>query len=300
MKKFLIHIFIFFAIVAIIDIGFGFVGRYLNSHAKGGDTYNHFYIANEMKDSVLIFGSSRAIHHFNPKILEDSLGMKVYNCGLDGNGILYNYGRLLTILDRYKPKMIIYDIMPSYDIKPDDHTKYLQWQKRWYDRQGIKEIFEDINPLERYKMVSNLYRYNTSFIQMFSDNIKPQQTIYKGYKPLYEEIDYDIVDNIPQNAVIWDNLKMEYFRKFVELCQENGVELIISYSPWYKVKDSHIFDVFNKFAAEYNLPVIDLYADPELAYSPENFADASHLNSVGADKFTSKFYSILKKLKSSN
>lgn len=294
MFRFIRYIIVFFVVVFLLDRGFGLMCSYLNSHAKGGDTLNHYYIANEMTDSVLIFGSSRAIHHFNPKILEDSLGMTAYNCGLDGNGILYNYGRLLTILNRYTPRMIIYDVIPSFDMEKDDYTKYLQWQKRWYDVDGIAEIFHDVNPMEDVKMQSNLYRYNTSFIQMASDNIRPLQDIsYKGYKPLEGRMNYESKE-MESNPALWDDLKLSYFRKFIELCKENDIELVISYSPWYNAKDSRIYDGFSKLIDEYDLELIDLFSDSELVHNKDYFADASHLNSEGADAFTSKFVSVLK------
>lgn len=67
MKKFIIRILTFFAVVAMIDVAFGYVCRYLNSHAKGGDTLNHYYIAKECDKDILIFGSSRCMHHYVSK-----------------------------------------------------------------------------------------------------------------------------------------------------------------------------------------------------------------------------------------
>lgn len=294
MKRFLKNILLFFVSIAFIDILVGYSCQYLNSHAKGGDTYNHYYIANEMTDSVLIFGSSRAIHHFNSQILEDSLNTSVYNCGLDGNGIIYNYGRLLTILQRYKPQIIIYDVIPMFDMVDDDCSKYLIWQKRWYDYPGIADIFHDVNQLEDLKMMSNMYRYNTTFLQMLSDNIKPRQGIsYKGYKPLSGKIDY-----LPQKSndlpAQWSDLKLKYFQKFVTLCKKNNIHVVISYSPWFHSKNSAIYDNFNSFCEKENLDIINLYDDAELSQDESLFVDASHLNSYGADKFSSKFASILK------
>lgn len=293
MKKFIIKVIIFFAVIAVIDIIFGMFCGYLNSHAKGGDTYNHYYIANEMKDSVLIFGSSRAIHHYNPQILEDSLHTTVYNCGLDGNGILYQYGRLLTILDHHTPKSIIYDVIPSFDMETEDNSKYLQWQKRWYDKPGIPQLFHDINPAEDIKMHSNLYRYNSTFIQMLSDNLKPQQKVgYKGYKPLDEIMDYE-VEPMESEPAQWDDLKLEYFTKFIKLCEQNDIELIIAISPWYNVTDSGVYQNMLELCRKYNLRIIDLFSDPEISTNKAYFADASHLNSHGADIFTSKFANLL-------
>lgn len=295
MKKFLIYAGIFFAIIVVIDAAFGFSARYLNSHAKGGDTFNHYHTTQEITDSVIVFGSSRAIHHFNPRILEDSLGMTAYNCGVDGNGIIYNFGRLLNITHRYTPLLIIYDVIPAFDMEKDDCSKYLQWQKRWYDLPGIPEIFQDVNPMEKYKMQSNLYRYNRSFLQMLSDNIKPRQEMaYKGFKPIHETMAV-VIDRTDHNLPAqWSDLKLKYFQKFVDLCREKNIRLVISFSPWYNAHGSGIYNHFREFARNNNLEIIDLYTDSELIHDPANFADISHLNSAGADKFTSRFISQLK------
>lgn len=173
MKKFIAHIIIFFIVVSLMDVSFGYICRYLNSHAKGGDTQNHYYIAKECDKDILIFGSSRCSHHYVPKIIEDSLGMSCYNCGVDGNGIIYLYSRLLMMTNRYIPKVIIYDIQQNFDVEVGDNMRYLGWQKRFYDQSGLKEVFKMVNSMEQYKMWSQLYRYNGDFIQMLSDNIHP-------------------------------------------------------------------------------------------------------------------------------
>lgn len=295
MKKFLKYILIFFLLITIVDIITGFVGRYLNSHAKGGDTKSHFHIAYEMTDSVLIFGSSRAIHHYDPKILEDTLGISVYNCGLDGNGIIFNYARLMSIITRYKPQMIIYDVIPSFDMAHDDYSKYLNWQKRLYnDIPEIREIFYDIDWSENVKMLSNLYTYNTNIIQMLSDNINPQQNVaYHGFKPLNETIDYEIAQQL-ENPQKWDDLKLKYFRKFIENCQKYDIKLIFSFSPWYKALTSDIYNNFISLCNEYDLIIIDMYANPLFSTNREFFADASHLNAIGAEVFSKEFAHILK------
>ncbi|MDE5811360.1 MAG: hypothetical protein K2H61_03515, partial [Muribaculaceae bacterium] len=269
--------------------------RYLNTHAKGGDTGNFYFIANEMTDSVLIFGSSRAIHHYNPKILEDSLQTTVYNCGLDGNGIIFNYGRLLTVVDHYTPSMIIYDVMPKFDMIADDNSRYLQAQRRWYDVDGVAQIFHDVNPLESLKMRSNLYRYNETFIQMLSDNVKPMQNIsYHGFKPIEESMNYDSpAKHIEWTG--WDPLKLKYFQAFADLCRDRGIELVISYSPFYKSQTDPALIAFTEFAKANNLRVFDYSTFEEIAEDPSCFSDASHLNHIGADRFTNHFASTLLK-----
>lgn len=288
MRKYIRNIILFFVAIAIIDIAFGFTCRYLNSHAKGGDTKTHYDIAMNMKADVLLFGSSRCIHHYVPSILEDSLGMSVYNCGLDGNGILYQYSRLRMILNRYIPKVIVYDIFTSFDIEEGDNTKYLGWQKRYYDIPGVSEVFDEINPFEKYKLCSQLYRYNGSFVQMLSDNIHPiQEADGAGYKPVRYTMDYEPEqnDNVP-TAIPWDPLKKKYFEKFYQLCKENGIVFIAAYSPLYKAKNSLGYTAITDFCHQNDIPLLDNYNNPIFSENRDYFGDVSHLNDTGALKYT--------------
>ena len=71
MKKYLIKIALFFAIVAVVDLGYGKVGDYLRDHAKGGVAAKVHYICEECNDDIIMMGSSRMQHHYVPQIFEE-------------------------------------------------------------------------------------------------------------------------------------------------------------------------------------------------------------------------------------
>ena len=73
MKKFLVKTALFIILVLVIDAALGAGFRYLVPHAKGGDTGRIEYICHRTSEDLLIFGSSRAVHHYDPFLLEDSL-----------------------------------------------------------------------------------------------------------------------------------------------------------------------------------------------------------------------------------
>lgn len=293
MRGFVVRILVFFAIVAVLDAAFGAACRYLNSHARGGDTANHYFIAEQMADSVLILGSSRAIHHYDPAVMEDSLHTSVYNCGVDGNGILYQFGRLMTVLERHTPRMVIYDVMTDFDMADDDNLKYTKWLRRWYDKPGMDTLFRDISVLEPLKMHSQFYRYNSSFVQMLSDNFAPRQDIsYKGYKPLKGVIDYTPAP-VSEAPVEWQPLKYKYFERMIELCRERGIELVVVYSPWLGARSSGRFARMTELCRARGVRVVDMFAEPEISRDPSMFEDASHLNERGAAEFTRRFVSAL-------
>ena len=87
MKKFILHILLFWGIVAVVDVFAGVVFKYLQLKA-GGRTEVEYYVCKEGNEDILVMGSSRASRHYVSKILEDKLGMKCINGGQDGNGIV--------------------------------------------------------------------------------------------------------------------------------------------------------------------------------------------------------------------
>lgn len=296
MKKFLFKITIFLVSIIIIDTIAGLLFPFLVSNAKGGDNWRNNYICNDTKEDVLIFGSSRAIHHYNPNIICDSLNMSCYNCGQDGNGIVLNYARYNLILQRYTPKLIIYDIQSSFDlISGDDNHKYLKWLKAYYDKDGIPQIFESVDKTEKFKMMSNLYRYNSSFIQIVSDCIRPQQSSgEKGYRPLLGEMDRMKISKKKDiyNNVIYDSLKLSYINKFINA--NKNVMVVFVISPTWSGLDSLQYYPIKKICEEKGLLFINFANDQKYMYNYKYFKDGAHLNSVGADEFTKDLMSILK------
>ena len=191
MKKFIFKIIIIFTIVAIFDYFFGVVmGHVVNNINVGGQGRDN-YICNVAEEDILVFGSSRAVHHYNSTILEDSLGMSCYNCGEEANGFILSYGRLLMALERHCPKVIIQDITAEFDLHKNDNHKYLGWLKTRYERAGVSEIFDAIDKTESYKMKSQMYRYNSKFLQnifVYLTSVSTDMGI-KGYRPINEPFD---------------------------------------------------------------------------------------------------------------
>lgn len=301
MKKYIVRILIFFAVVVTIDIAFGYVCNYLHSHAKGGDTQNHYYIAKECDKDILIFGSSRCMHHYVPKIIEDSLGMSCYNCGVDGNGIVYLYGRLLMMTNHYTPRVVIYDIQQGFDVENGDDMKYLKWQKRFYYEPGISDIFILVNPNEKYKMRSKLYQYNSDFIQMLSDNFHPLQELdYGGYRPVKKQMTYDPKVKEPKQISEWDPIKKECMTSLVDLCKQKNIKLIFIYSPSYGGFRPSCDNIIQEWIQENKLILLDYYANPKFCMNKDYFYDSVHMNDTGANEFTKYIVGELRNILSQN
>lgn len=286
MKKFLLKVGVFFLVVLMFDILSGKVFSYLVSHAKGGDNGRNNYICNKTDEEILIFGSSRAIHHYNPVIISDSSGMSCYNCGQSGNGVILNYGRYQLICQRYHPKVLIYDVMPSFDLFVGDNHQYLGYLRPYYDREGIFEVFESVDDTEKYKMMSQMYRYNSRFVQVISDYIHPLQSDgIKGFRPSHEEMDtMKISKRNKEKAPVYDSLKLKYVNKLVDESKDTKVIFVVS--PYWDGMDTTSLIPIKTLCKSRTIKFIDYSNNPKYVHHNEYFKDGVHLNARGADEFS--------------
>lgn len=301
MKKYVLYIALFFAIVLAIDFGFGKACDYLNAHAKGGATKQMYDLCMKDQYDILIMGSSRAHHHYVPQIFEDSLGMSCYNAGVDGNGIILMTGIYRMITQRYRPKLIIYDVEKAFDLfeyKADNGcTRYLAAQKPFYNQPGIGQIFKDVSKEEYYKAHSGLCRYNSVSIPLLIDNLSFRPMDARGYSPMSGKMEKDPEKKETNEILIVDSLKLQYMCEFVKDVTEKDIPLIIVVSPKYGAVDSHDFEPIKEICDTYNVPFLDYYTDQEFMTHKEWFKEPMHLNDEGARRFTNCIVASIRTMK---
>ncbi|MDP4277442.1 MAG: hypothetical protein Q8914_07380 [Bacteroidota bacterium] len=292
MKKFVIRIVLFLVIASVIDVCVGYCFAFLQRGAKGGDTLKDNYICRQTKEDILIFGSSRAIHHYNPIIIQDSLHLSCYNCGQDGNGIILMFGRYKIISERYHPKIIIYDVCDGYDLLVgEDNHKYLAYLRPYYNEcKSVDSIFWNIDYTEKYKMFSKMYQYNSKFIQLLGDYLHPMQDLgFNGFRPYKQTMNYEpkIKNDIRKTTYSYDSLKLTYFKEMIKMAKGKTILIFVA-SPAYKATDSRVFAPLKEICKQNNVSFLDYYCDPEISTNRMYFQDPSHLNGTGADAFTKK------------
>lgn len=295
MKRFILQITVFFAIVALVDVTAGLGFSFLERKAKGGFTYRDQYICNKLETQILISGSSRCVRHYNPQIFTDSLGQSCYNSGQMGNGIILNYGRIKMIDERKKPKIIIYDLHPEFDLLVgDDNHRYLTWLKSHYNRKVVADIFESVDKTEKYKMQSKMYRYNSRIVELMVDYLHPISNARKdGFQPLVGKMDNSKVriSDGSKHTYSFDPLKLNYLRRMIDECE--GSKLIFVVSPiWYGM-DGLQFEPVKEMCVERNIPFYDFSNSPKYVRQDAYFKDGNHMNSKGADEFSKELVNTL-------
>ncbi len=285
MKRYLLHILLFFALVAVVDVIVGFGGDYLQAHAIGGYTGLTNDFAQKDTHDVLVLGSSRAKHHYDTHFLSDTLGVDVYNAGYEGCGVILANGLLELVLDRYKPKLVIFDVAYSFDIidNPNDNNnvRYIKWLKPYYKTANVGKIIKDVSMEEWYKVHSGLIRYNSVLLNELNDNINARKFGINGYEPSNGVLPDSVNIVIDSSEHRVDLLKLKYIERLIHLSQSKGVPVVFVKSPRFGYTDSEIINPVKEICQRNNVPFYDYRCREELQ-RPYYFCDQSHLNAQGA------------------
>lgn len=301
MCKFLFKVGLFFLLIVIFDVFFGYTMDSITKRIDIGGTGCDNYICDKMTDDLVVFGSSRAEHHYNTQMMSDSLGYSCYNAGEGGCGIILAYGRLLMILERYTPKTIIYEVTPGFDyLDWKDKENNLSRLKPRYYRPGIDSIFWAVDSNERYKMISGMYRHNSIFLQnsiVYLFRLTTSNGI-KGFRPTDGEMDVmkikeDKKQYDSKEGYMYDTLKIHYLHKFVEITKD--LNLLFVVSPMWYGQDTLVLEPIKQICKKKNICLIDYSNSPKYVHRNEYFKDGTHLNARGADEFTKDLIVYLRK-----
>lgn len=278
------------AVFVVIDMIGGGIQSYLLSHAKGGKNGNDYYICMQSTEQAYVFGSSRALHHYVPSVLSDTLGISFHNCGIEGTGIITAYGRWKMIGKRHKPELIIYDVN-SYDYSVSDNIRYCAFLKQYASIPEVKDVIVSVSRKEQIKLRSGLYRYNSMFPQLVKDYLFEDSALADrhGYEPLTGVMSADAMISEGGSEVEVDSLKIRFLESLIHETKEMGVRMVAVYSPYYHSVPESEDDkgLLKEIFEREQIPYFDFRCDDRFSSHPELFEDRFHLNDSGAHVFSS-------------
>jgi len=289
---FVVKLFILLSFIALFDFTVGNCLEYFYFKQKSGRQYRATYSIEKTNEDILIFGSSRAYHHYIPSIITSRTNLSCYNTGSPGQFILYNYATLKATLKRYTPKVVILDIMPTDFRKDLESYDRLSFLLPYYKKhEEIRPIIYLRGSFEKYKLLSSIYPYNSSILMILGGNseyIKKRNIDQMGYKPLNEIWNKPIQSLSNSSQYELDFKKIECYENFIIDCKNKGIRLFIIVSPSYIIRGHTEFTVSiaQKIAAKYNIKFYDYTNVTTFTSNASLFADPGHLNNNGAKLYT--------------
>lgn len=286
MKKFLIRITIFFAVMIAADFIFGKVMFYTESQSSSKN-YHCMYEADE---DILILGSSYAVRNIVPSVIEDSLGMSCYNAGEAGNGALVAWARYNMFKRIHMPKLVIYTLTPGFDyIKSDAYPKYLNAVKPYYGKEeSVDAMYNNlVEWSDGLILNSNIVKYNSYCAQLLYYWLSKKNMGLQGYEPLYGTFTPYEGKHVIEEKYEIDDLKMAYLELLFNDIKTEGIPILCVLPPDYRENlDLHQYKDGLCLCEKYDIPVInDKYCEG-LSRKSQYFYDIAHLNDEGARLYT--------------
>lgn len=294
--KFLLSLLFLLALCALADRFIGLaMDRILEKvPTSGNDVGPVNYALKEVTHPVLIAGSSRARDHYYPDVFTDSLSLETYNVGMPGYFISYNCCLINTILDRYTPKIIIWELcMESlFELYEDPVAKLRPYY--WVNSSARELIDAKEGKWARIKYLSNAYRYNDASVDILYRWLYggPDNDPNNGMTPLSNT--GSRVDPVLsfENAIggTVDTERVKRLHDTLQRLNDAGVKVFVFDSPLYYLKnpdrDMSSESIIYEECQSFSIPVFDNRYLDYFHHHPEMFRDESHLFDVGARTYS--------------
>jgi len=289
----LVCLIILFSDLIIGAVSKGFI---LKSPDVGVNQTNSVQALFHRKSDVLILGPSTANHHYDTRVIKDSLGMSVYNAGYDGQNIRYSAMVFYSYLKRCTPKLIILDVGSSV-MNSSWNTNLSDMNCFYGISEPVDSIIEDLtSPIDKLKLKSNIYRYNNSWQWLLYAYSKKSQNDLDGYRPMpvNKETNFKTI-YVNRTSFKVDSINLKYLNGIVNTCHDKGIKLVIGLSPSLRVaKKSELREWLYTYCKANNVQLLDYYYDERFIKHAELYYDIDHLNSEGAIIYTKDFLSKIK------
>jgi hypothetical protein len=302
LKHFLKNLFIFVIVIFTLDRIFGYVLEKFYFSLETGQFAQNTYALDKASPDVLIFGSSRALHHYSSPILSNQLNLSVYNAGRDGQFLPYYCASQEVILERKIPKIIILDVN-IWELGPNE-SKYFKLASLLpyvNEHPLLRKYTAEISTYENLKLISKTYPYNSTLLisvyDYLNSNKLPQDD--RGYYPLVRTISKKEFLSYKEKQDIYnekrakqdikiDSNAIDYYRQFLSRTTKLNIKTFVVISPTIlKEPNSKEKSLLEKIAKEYkNVTFLDYTNQPKYNNQYQLFADEFHLNNIGANIFS--------------
>lgn len=244
---------------------------------------------------LVIMGNSRAWVQYDPAILDSILHINSFNMGIDGSGFNRQILRY-EVYNRYqakKPRWIVMNI--DYFSASDwtigyEREQFFPYMWNFAARKDIEKV-EPMTWVERYLPVCRYVTYKGLYNVLQEQPVDAQT--YKGYMGHDLTWNAQAYNGLESYSVKFEKRTMEAFEQFLEERKRDGIKIIFCYAPIYigftnKVENlDEFFACYKSYAERYDIPILD-YTYQELCMDTAYFYNASHLNRVGAEIFSTQ------------
>ena len=278
------------------------------------EKYENFF---EMADQidVLFLGSSHVMNSINPVQLYAEKGITSYNMSKQGGMITESYWTLVNALDYCNPKCVVVDlwamdrnykhldVMNGYETEEEKanmismlHNNMDAFPLSKNKIAAVKDLISDPENRKEFYWDFTLYhdrwsRLSQKDFDILEGNINKNELL--GAMRITEhEAEVDLYQ--PENTgecVPEDTVCLQYLYKILDLCEERGIQVIMTFLPMASSyeEDWQAVNTGYKIQEERGIPFIDMlpHETQSVIDYYTDMCDDTHVNSNGMRKITS-------------
>lgn len=262
-------------------------------------------VSGRINADVVISGSSRALVHYDPRIVQHTTGHHAYNIGRNGA----QTDTQLMMLKAYlrhnaKPKLVVHNLdlfsfVTSREIY--DPAQYMPYLGEEIIYSGVARIHPHAwkwkyIPLYGYAVEDMRFTWLTGLKGFVG--INPPEDHFQGFVPRYQKWtgDFERFRETNAGGVTFEieERGVQDVTEIAELCRQHGIPLIFVYSPEYAEMQAlernraEVFAKFREICARFNVQLWD-FSDSPICRRQEWFYNSQHLNAEGAAAFSRDF-----------
>lgn len=292
-KKSLLSLLIFIVLFYVCDRGFYFV---LNAAFHCTTTLDKGGIVNKVlqeKCDIVVLGSSRAVLHYDPRILGSKLNMSAYNAGCNGQQVHYTRALVDLILQKQTPAIAIINVDTGFVMGARFNLCQAATLAPFMDASGIiKNMIYSKGPFEKLKYLSLSYRFNDKPLVILASLLFEDKTI-SGFSPREGKLDPAKAQEKITSTLEPDREMMKLLRQTVSQLKGAGSYVVLVLSPTWS-KEGRI----DPMRIAILRAIRDLAQDEQVSFlavtnentpefqNSEYFRDPDHLNADGARIFS--------------
>ena len=264
------------------------------------------YFRTDEKTDIILVGPSTVIFGLYPAVLWDSYGFTSYDLGTGSQSMGISYYLLKEVMKQNKPELVILDCGRAYKNEKVASTSYLHYvsdnmpllSKNRIDM--ISDLSADFTKEEQMALYIPMIGYHTRWKELnktdFESNEKAESwgarvSAAVDFRGLYDEPEINTENALGETA-------LGYLEQIVDLCKENGTELLLITMPlisqYKNISQNEYAKRINgayaleEFAAERGVQYLNLIdKGPSIGLVPETDSkDGLHINYDGAMKMT--------------
>jgi hypothetical protein len=254
---------------------------------------------------ILITGSSRALVHYDPRIIETTTGRTAFNIGRNGSQTDMQLAVLKAYLENNaKPKLVVHNLdlfsfVTSREIY--DAAQYIPYLNSSALYTGARRVYPHAwkwkrLPLYGYLVEDMRFTWITGLKGFFG--IHPPEDHFLGFLPRHSPWTGDFDKFVRENPTgVKFDIEAQGVKDLTELldvCRKNTIPVLLVYSPEYSEMQNiernrdEIFAIFRNLSEQFGISLWD-YSDSPLSTHRNNFYNSQHLNANGARAFSTIF-----------